>query len=211
MPAYRVQSDIRVFIASPGDLTQERKLAEKVFRDINETFLRSRNARIVQVKVSSDTYTKVTGKDPQFVINEQILDRFDAILVMFWGRVGTETPRAISGTVEELERAFKRYKKTLRPHIMCYFKTAGIDPLSMGVKQLADLQEVYKTVLKQGLIFKFAKSEQFVEKLRSDMMNWLEAEVLKQPEPIRVRPNLSSFDLLQIQGARRKPARASKA
>ena len=111
---------------------------------------------------------------------------------MFWGRVGTRTPRSTSGTVEELNRAIDRNKRTGKPHIMCYFKREGIDPLSIDLEQLKHVQQIHKTLRKSGLIFEFKTIRDFEKKLKDDIILWLERKVITGARPVSIMPRWSS-------------------
>jgi hypothetical protein len=56
------------------------------------------------------------GRRPQALINRQFADRADIVLAIFWQRLGSRTGKAVSGTVEEIERAQRRGKP-----VMVYF------------------------------------------------------------------------------------------
>jgi hypothetical protein len=42
------------------------------------------------------------GAPPQTIINQQVLDKFDLLVGVFWTRVGTSTENHLSGTIEEI-------------------------------------------------------------------------------------------------------------
>lgn len=47
------------------------------------------------------------GISPQSIINEQILDKCDFLVGVFWKRIGTATDKYASGSVEEIEKHMK--------------------------------------------------------------------------------------------------------
>ena len=165
--------ELELFVASPGDLKKERREVDKVVAQVNGGYLRNRPETIVTLKWEVDGRTS-WGEDPQSITNRQIADNCDAILVMFWGQVGTPTPRDISGTVEELNRAIARHKRSKCPHIMVYFKEAGLNPHKLDLDQLRKLRELREGLQNKGLHFYFDTLGKFSSRLHADLMHWLD-------------------------------------
>lgn len=95
---------VRVLVASPGDTAMERAQIEQVIRDWNAA--RAVAAEVVLMPVMWETHAvPELGADAQAVINAQVGDSCDIVVAVFNNRLGTGTSRAISGTVEEIERA----------------------------------------------------------------------------------------------------------
>lgn len=111
------------------------------------------------------------GNDPQDVLNDQLPDDYDVFLGILWGRIGTSTPRAESGTIEEFECAFKRYKNDNDSiELMVYFKDEGIPPSKSDPVQLEKVQK-FKTSLgeKGGLHSTFEDASSFESSLRAHL------------------------------------------
>jgi len=124
----RQLTQIRVFVASPSDLAQERQALEDVVRELNLAW--SDQLQVVLELVMWETHVSPgISTDAQAVVNEQIRDDFDIFLGLLWSRFGTPTPRAASGTQEEFERALTRHRTDVESvRIMMYFKTAPVSP-----------------------------------------------------------------------------------
>ncbi|MCE7568153.1 hypothetical protein LZS85_18645 [Aliivibrio fischeri] len=123
---------ISVFVASPGDVSDERNALESVVNELNRTWSRTLNLRLELVKWESDVYPNF-GAYSQDVINKQINDNYDVFIAMFWSKVGSPTDVADSGTIEEFNRAYQKY--TDDPNsvdIMVYFKDQAILPFNNG-------------------------------------------------------------------------------
>jgi hypothetical protein len=60
------------------------------------------------------------GEHAQQVANRQLED-YEIYVGVWRESLGTPTPVASSGTVEELRKAFERYELTRRPWVMAYF------------------------------------------------------------------------------------------
>jgi hypothetical protein len=98
---------LKVFIASPGDVAEERGMAESVVQELNRTLCKALCLRLELLRWETDTFPGL-GSDSQAVINEQIAEDFDIFVGILWSRFGTPTPRAESGTEEEFNRAVAR-------------------------------------------------------------------------------------------------------
>src|ERR1044072_3115408 len=97
---------VRVFLASPSDVMDERDAAEGVIADLNQTLGQSKD--LVLELVRWETHTRPGfGEDAQDVINGQI-GPYDIFVGVMWKRLGTATLRAASGTAEEVQAADDR-------------------------------------------------------------------------------------------------------
>jgi len=103
----KTQTILDVFVASPGDVIEERKILEEVINEFNVTWSDERNLRLDLVKWETHSRPGF-GEDAQDVVNQQIGDEYDIFLGLMWGRYGSQTKRAESGTEEEFERAYRR-------------------------------------------------------------------------------------------------------
>ena len=106
--------EFRVFIASPGDLSPERK----VFRDTIDTINKGygEGAKIKFIPYGWEDELATTGFRVQSVINEQVdaSDIFVLVLHRRWGQK-VENPNYSSYTEEEFYRAYNRWKKMQNP------------------------------------------------------------------------------------------------
>jgi len=109
--------------------------------------------------------------DPQAAINKQIDSEYDVFIGIFWGRLGTATPRATSGTLEEFERAYSRFKlNKTSPEIMIYFKDAGIPPSKIDPEQLQKVKAFRESLtMKGGLYSIFEDQSGFESSLRAHL------------------------------------------
>lgn len=99
------------------------------------------------------------GEDGQSVVNQQIGDDYDAIICVFWGRIGSQTPRARSGTVEEYQRALDRYKNKEDIELAFFFKDAPIPMKNIDPRQIEDLNGFRRSVQSAGAFNKDFSNE----------------------------------------------------
>lgn len=163
----RSETIIGTFIASPSDVEEERAALESVVAELNKTWSKNLNLRLDLIKWETDVHPSF-GQYPQDVINTQIGDEYDIFIAIFWSRIGSPTREYESGTLEELERAYKKYLKDKKSvDILVYFKDQPIAPSKMDSEQLTKLNEV-KHMLgeKGGLYWTFDNTKDFESLLR---------------------------------------------
>ena len=113
---------ISVFIASPGDLANERRYFKDAIKQLNVGFGDGANVEFVPLGWE-DTLAS-TGRRNQSVINEEI-DKCDVFILAMYRRWGQDAPDAAPYTAyteEEFHRALERWKKKGVPEIFVFFK-----------------------------------------------------------------------------------------
>ncbi|WP_205342193.1 hypothetical protein [Denitrificimonas caeni] len=166
----RNENIISVFVASPGDVAEERSALEAIVSELNRTWSRSLNLRLELVKWETDVHPGFAAY-PQDVINQQINDEYDVFIALFWTKVGSPTDIAESGTIEEFERAYQKHQDNPNSvDIMVYFKDQAISPSRMDHVQLQKIQ-LLKSQLgeKGGLYWTFENTEGFETLLRGHL------------------------------------------
>jgi hypothetical protein len=162
---------IQIFVGSPSDVRSERDRIEAVIAELNVHLVLTSNLFFHVIKYETHVYPDIAD-DPQDVINKQIPQDYDIFLGIMWKRLGTRTPRASSGTVEEFERAYAKLKAKAGVTIMFYFKTEGVNPQEIDPEQLESLL-AFKNWLSGGgagaLIKEFSDTGDFDVKLRTSL------------------------------------------
>lgn len=160
----------QIFVASPSDVSDERNLLETVVIQLNQAWSSSLGIAFELVKWETNVHPSFSS-DPQSVINEQVSQDYDVFIGILWGRIGTKTPRAESGTIEEFERAYSRFKATGNsPEIMLYFKDAPIAPSKIDPVQVGKLQEFRHSLSdKGGLYSMFEDQASFESSVRAHL------------------------------------------
>lgn len=166
---------LRVFLASPGDVAAERQIVKEVLDAVNRTVGLERGVRFEIVGWDTDSYPAY-GKDPQAIVNDQIVDmaRVDLFVGIMWNRFGSPTPRADSGTEEEFRQAVESFRKVGRPAIMFYFNRQPSSPATareaeQKVKVLAFKEEIQK----DGLTANYDGPEDFRRLFQLHVEKWL--------------------------------------
>lgn len=99
------------------------------------------------------------GVSPQAVINEQILDKCDLLVGVFWTRIGTPTQEHPSGTVEEIDKHIKTGKPS-----MLYFSGQPVVMESVSLEQYQELQVFKKSCQSRGLYEGYDSHADFKDK-----------------------------------------------
>ncbi len=163
---------LRVFIASPSDVTDERNALRRLLRDINDvlTFLApTRNLRTELVGYETDSYPDFGS--PQDVINRQIPVDYDIFVGIMWKRCGTPTKNAPGGTVEEYRRACEKRKQGGLPRIMFYFCDEPIAlPSEEELIQLGEVLKFRREVNELGLTSSYPSHAEFIEHVRGGLL-----------------------------------------
>lgn len=111
---------LRIFVASSSDVKAEREIVKKVAQNLDTRY--DRWGLDVQVVSWEDSVIPNFGNDPQDVINRQLrFDFVDIFIGIVWRRIGTPTARALSGTIEETNRALAARSATGRPWFIMFF------------------------------------------------------------------------------------------
>lgn len=147
---------VQVFIASPSDTTSSRDAIERALSRWNASRAESDNLVILPRRYETSAVPQM-GNDGQQVINRQLVDSADIVIAVFANKLGSATPRSISGTVEEIKEAYESGKKV---HV--YFSEAPVPREFMD--QVAELEK-YKTEF-QGLYGTYTDDSDLVDKVR---------------------------------------------
>lgn len=169
----------RVLIASPGDVTEERAIVREEIARWNA--MHSESMKIVLLPTGWETDgTPDLRERGQAVINRQLVDNCDLLIGIFWTRIGTPTPEADSGTVEEIERAAVEGKRCI-----VYFSDRPVSPSSVEQQQYERLQQYKKELNQRGLTCLYKDTSEFKEKVYRHITTAIQ-EIVKEDRERRV-------------------------
>lgn len=171
---------LRVFVGSPSDVGAERDCVHQVVQELNATLAPANAAHLELLRWETHTIPE-TGTDTQDAVNRQIGDDYDIFVGILWGRFGTPTPRAASGTAEEFERARDRQSRDQSVHILFYFKTADL-PYDVDPQQLLHVRRFRESLRQQDLVREFRTTEAFEQNIR---MALTRLALRVHPAPVR--------------------------
>ena len=134
-----------VMIASPGDVGSERAIIRDVIYEWNAVHSQSRN--IVLLPIGWETHSSPEmGNTAQEIINNQVLDKCDLLVGVFWTRIGTPTTEYASGTVEEIEKHIEVNKPA-----MLYFSSQPVALDMVEPEQYSQLKKFKDSCQSRGL------------------------------------------------------------
>jgi len=176
-----IMKKLRIFLASPGELQEERNIVSLVVDELQRTIGKMMQVEIELIRWETDAWPDV-GKDAQDVINKEIGD-YDILVGMMWKRFGTPTKNAKSGTEEEFERAYRYFKEYNRPKIMFYFRVAPF--YTKDLKEFSQFQKVLrfrKKLEKLGVFFwEYNEPIDFERRIREHLIKQTN-ELARKPE-----------------------------
>jgi tetratricopeptide (TPR) repeat protein len=207
----------KIFLSSPGDVAEERALAEFVFRRLADEL--ADVAHLSFLIWEHEPLFGHTGFQQQIERPSQS----DLVVIILWSRLGTRLPSdyapvkgepAPTGTEFEINDALASYAVRGKPNLLIYRKMPG-PQIGLGSKDFEERSEQYRRLDEfcrktfydeQGVAtvahHKFANSHDFERKLATHMRRWVE-QVLQLPQSERFRPfwrgespfrGLQSFD-----------------
>jgi hypothetical protein len=182
-------------IASPGDVADEREAIRAVVHDWND--VNASASKVVLSPVGWETHSSPElGARPQELINSRLLDECDLLVGVFWTRLGTPTGKAMSGTVEEIERHVEAGKPA-----MIYFSSKPVAPQSIDSVQFAELQAFKAKLMPLGLVESFDNLEQF----RAKFAKQLQLCLIKNPYLKDLTTSLAETESPPVEDASEQP------
>lgn len=140
-------------IASPSDIPDARDAVEKAVLNWNDANARSKQIILQPWRWETSAVPEL-GDRPQSLINAQGVDDSDIVFALFGSRLGSPTPDAVSGTVEEIERALQGGTP-----VHLYFSTAPL-PNDVDTEQLDGLRAFKEKMSSRGLLGEFSNTSQ---------------------------------------------------
>ncbi len=181
---------LRVFLASPGDVNEERKVAQEVLDMLQYDLLFKPGVSLQIVawdKPGNDTPMRVT-LTPQTAIKQglPLPSQCDIVLVLFWGRMGTPLPFPeyqkedgspyLSGTEWEFWEALKGERTSGSPITLVYRRT---EPPRINITDRNQVAQFYKV-------------QDFFEQFRDKTTGALLAGINEYSDPENLRVKLTN-------------------
>lgn len=151
-----------LFIASPSDIKKEKATIRKLVNEWNNLQGRFKSVRI-EVTDWNDAFP-IYGERPQAIINEQIFDRSDFVVGLFWTKFGSPTGVADSGTEEEILRAIKSQKR-----LLLYFSNAPTSPNNINPLEYEKVKAFKIKHQDSGLYKNYNSDTDFKKKFQNDL------------------------------------------
>lgn len=151
---------LNVFIASPGDTRDARDAIERSIWSWNLDRSRAEKVILMPLRWEHSAVPGMAGEDPQDILNRQLVDQADIVIGLFHTRLGVPTNRAVSGSVEEIERSHERGTPV---HI--YFSETPLPP-NIDIEKYTQLREFRERIGETVLYGTYASLEDLTAKVR---------------------------------------------
>lgn len=162
---------VKIFLASPGDLAEERNLFPGVLRLLNDVVGRRLNHRLEPL--GWEDALPNWGR-PQALINQDVR-QCEVFIMLLWKRWGMPSGQYSSGTEEEFEIAYERYRKTGSPHLLLYFRSVPQDMMADPGEQLQRVINFRTRIETEriGLFKTYDTPDQWRDHLMKHISEWL--------------------------------------
>jgi hypothetical protein len=167
LPPPKTRQVMRIFVASPQDVFDERSRMPKIVESLNRTLGEIANVFVELWRWEANASPGVG--EPQSLIDRD-LDRADIVVVIFWNRFGMRTDGGTTGTESEVLRSLERWNKIKRPQVMMYFSQC---PASLKTKETLEQKlqvvEFRKKVERLALTAEYESVADFEWRIRDDL------------------------------------------
>ena len=184
---------LRAFLASPGDLQEERKAVHGVVTEFNKSWA---DALGYQIELLGWEDTVAGFGRPQHLINPEV-DRCDLFIGLMWKRWGTPPDKDgefTSGFEEEFKRAVARREHSKSPEIALFFKKIPDEFMGDPGDDLKKVLEFRKRVMtERTLLFQefstIPEIETLVRRKVTEYVNCVRAkDATSEPKEVTEKP-----------------------
>jgi len=162
---------IKVFMGSPGDLSEERNRFPHIIDEVNQISAHSHNIHLEAI--GWEDTLRGSGR-PQSIINEE-LKTCDIVILNLWKRWGSPTPSFSSGFEEEYDLASKLNASLGRPEVIIYFRGNEDDLKSDEAEQIEKVINFRENIRREKKQFFqiYDDAEQWERFLRLHLCKWI--------------------------------------
>ena len=163
-----------IFIGSPDDVQEERKIIEQTIKETNRYYKHDNKIpELDLIKLDTDVRSMIVDQEAQTVIDKQIEGKYNVFIGILWKKFGSPTENYDSGTEQEFNNALEKHRQNPNSmNIMFYFCTKGVPDLKdVNAEQLLAVQN-FKNKLqdKKGLYKEYTSIKDFEEKIKNDLI-----------------------------------------
>jgi hypothetical protein len=175
---------IRIFLASPADVSEERVIVQKVVGELNRSIARSIGVFIDLIRW--EDFLPGMGRPEQIILDQANIEETDLFIGILWNRFGTPTGVANCGTEEEFDSAYQAWKVNGKPHIVLYFcsQAQTLDSQD-SIQQRSQVLAFRARVAALGLIREFQLRTDFENLLRRDITNYILSSATEFDQQVR--------------------------
>jgi hypothetical protein len=184
---------LRIFVASPGDVADERTRLKSVVEDLNNG-LANHLSIVIELKEWSQVVPNM-GRGQQVIFDQIPVKTWDLIIGILWLRYGTPSGGANpseSGTLEEFNVAYEMWKQAGKPRIMFYRCTRPPEDITkLNIDDFAKIKQFFEGFetggKHEGLYRSYDTAENFERSVRNHITDFL-VEYTEQVEHKTITP-----------------------
>jgi hypothetical protein len=180
---------LKVMIASPEDVEEERKIVTGAIYRWNDSNASVRQLVLLPMKWETHS-TPQLGVPAHTIVNRQLLDGADIVIGIFGPRIGTSTEDSIGGTVEEIKKHVAAGKAA-----KIYFSEAPSPQKRVDQNQYAAVQRFREELDSSGLYSIYESMQQFRDSFEHHLaleLNHPRYRWLETPDKSAVAPQLKT-------------------
>lgn len=185
----RTVLEYKCLLISPSDVQEEREGLTDCVEQWNAQIGGALGAKVELVKWETHSAPDLSG-EPQYVLNQQIVDHCDFGVAVFWYRLGTPTNNHESGSVEEIDRMSQSGKR-----VLIYFSSCAIPQNALSTDQFAKLQKVKKSFQEKGLLGSYSDTENLKQQFQLHLTKVISELLSKDKADISQFQNLQPITL----------------
>ena len=155
---------VKIIIASPSDVKAERESILQIFSRWNSAHS---NVHLEPLMAESGAIPEM-GNHPQHILNKQLVEKGDLLIAIFWSKIGTPTPTAKSGTIEEI-REFIKIKGPSRVMIYFCIRPLQVSPGDLEPEEIQAVNDFKSEMRTQCFYKEFESTDQFEARLYPDL------------------------------------------
>lgn len=177
----RLVTEYTLLVSCPSDIVEEKDIIKRVLQDFNRSHSLKYHITIRFVDWQFDTYSSV-GKNPQDLINSQIVDQADMAIALFWNKSGTPTKKAASGTIEEIDRLCAQKKQ-----VFLYFSERPASNIKIVAAQFAKVKQIKNRYKDTSLYRTYDDLAKFEAQFSNDLNNYVVSHLSSNKPTIQQR------------------------
>jgi hypothetical protein len=174
---------LRLFLASPSDVKDERARVERVVNELNQPggFAEQYGVQIHLLRW--EEAVSGMGNAESVLLEQMPVEQWDIFVGVLWTRVGSPTGNVDphtgspfeSGTEEEFVRAYRAWQERGKPHLLFYRRTSAPPSLDeIDLEQLGKVKQFLARFLLggdyPGLFTTYETPEAFERRVRQDLI-----------------------------------------
>lgn len=167
---------LRVVIASPNDVKEEREALKPIIENVNHLVAEDLGLTLKAVRWETDSHPGFHIDGPQGLIDPILkIEDCDILIGIFWKRFGTPIKQdGKTGTEHEIYHSYESWKRNKRPQIMIYFNQKEYFPKSsIESEQQTAVLKFKENFPEEGLYYVYNGIDEFKNEVTKHLATYL--------------------------------------